>query len=296
MITKPFAPLLAKPVEWQHLDYSNTWVSKKLDGIRAIIIGGVVVSRKLLPIPNMYVQEAFGNRPELEGYDGELICGPANADNVYSRTYSAVMAVHGVSDVIFHAFDHITHPTEEYHLRQNRLAEHRWVVKVPQHPVLNEQGVLNIEQMYLDQGFEGVMLRAFHGPNSFYKYGRSTAKAGTLLKLKRFTDAEATIIGFEEQMFNGNITSRDALGHTKRSSHAENKVGKDTLGALVCRDIESGAIFNIGTGFDDETKQHIWDERETLLDDIVKYKSFRIGVKDAPRFPVYLGMRSPLDM
>lgn len=295
-MTKPFAPLLAKPVEFKHLDYTNLWVSPKLDGIRCIIRGGVALSRKLLPIPNKHVQQILGNRPDLEGYDGELICGPANADNVYTRTYSATMAIDGVSDVLFHAFDHITNPTEEYWARHARLSEHRWVVKVPQHPADSEDAVLAIEKMYLEDGYEGCMLRTFRGPNSFYKYGRSTPKECTLLKLKRFTDAEAEIIGFEEQMHNGNEKVTDALGHSKRSSHAENKTGKGTLGALVCKDIESGVQFNIGTGFDDETKQDIWNRRSEVLGHITKYKSFKIGVKDAPRFPVYLGLRSPIDM
>lgn len=297
-MNKPFAPLLAKAVEWKHLDYSNTWVSKKLDGIRAIVINGVAVSRKLLPIPNKHVQAIFGNRPELEGFDGELIVGPANASDVYSKTYSGVMSVDGVPEVTFHAFDHIGNPCDEYFVRIKKLQErsHRWVEVVSQHGVRCELDVLGIERMYLDHGYEGVMLRAFTGPSSFYKYGRSTSKECTLLKLKRFVDNEAVIIGFEEQMHNGNEATRDELGRTKRSSHTENKTGKGTLGALICKDVESGVQFNIGTGFDNAVKQDIWDRRDKLNGHLVKYKSFKIGVKDAPRFPVYLGMRSSIDM
>jgi DNA ligase-1 len=295
-MTKPFAPLLAKPVEFKYLDYTNLWVSPKLDGVRAVIRDGIVLSRKLLPIPNKHVQSILGNRPELEGYDGELICGPANADNVYTKTFSATMAVEGVNDVIFHAFDHITNPTDEYWARHARLKEQRWVVKVPQHPADSEDAVLAIERMYLEEGLEGVMLRTFSGPRSFYKFGRSTSKECTLLKLKRFESSEAVLIGSQEQMHNGNEATKDELGRTKRSSHAENKTGKGTLGALICRDIESGVEFNIGTGFDDATKQDIWNRRGSLEGSIVKYKSFKIGVKDAPRFPVFLGFRSAIDM
>jgi DNA ligase-1 len=256
-----------------------------------------VLSRKLLPIPNAFVQYTFGISA-LEGFDGELIVGEPNATDVYSKTYSGVMKATGEPDVTFHVFDHVTNPTEEYCRRYNRLSEKsfRWVEVVPQHGVMGEQGVLDIEDMYLKQGYEGVMLRAHSGPRSFYKYGRSTAKETTLLKLKRFTDSEAVIVGFQEQMFNGNEAVKDELGRTKRSSHAENKTGKGTLGALICADLETGVTFNIGTGFDDATKQSIWDRRDSLNGHFVKYKSFKIGVKDAPRFPVFLGFRSPLDM
>lgn len=153
-MSKPFAPLLASPVDFKHLDYENLWVSKKLDGIRAIVRDRVVLSRKLLPIPNAHVQYTFGI-PALEGFDGELIVGPANAADVYSKTYSGVMKAKGEPDVTFHAFDHIENPTEEYCRRLVRLSEKsfRWVEVVPQHGVMCEQDVLDIETMYLDQGY-----------------------------------------------------------------------------------------------------------------------------------------------
>jgi DNA ligase-1 len=34
----------------------------------------------------------------------------------------------------------------------------------------------------------------------------------------------------------------------------------------------------------------------TLAGKIAKYKHFEVGVKEAPRFPVFLGFRNPLDM
>lgn len=294
-----FKPLLAAPVDFAHVDYDNTWISPKLDGIRAIIKDGVVLSRTLKPIPNKHVQTIFGNRRELEHFDGELICGSPTAKDVYTKTYSGVMKVTGVPDVKLHAFDHIEHPATEYQRRYNRLSMNPGllnVVIVRQHGVLDHQGVLDLEQMYLNMGYEGIMLRAFMGPSSFYKYGRSTAIGGNLLKLKRFTDAECVIVDFQEQMHNGNEAVRDELGRTKRSTHAENKTGKETLGALVVEDTITGIRFNIGTGFDDATKQHIWDNRIDLKGQFVKYKSFSIGVVEAPRFPVFLGFRSPLDM
>jgi len=57
------------------------------------------------------------------------------------------------------------------------------------------------EAACLRDGFEGVMLRS---PSGRYKFGRSTLKENLLLKLKRFEDAEAQIIGFEELSHNAN--------------------------------------------------------------------------------------------
>jgi len=98
-------------------------------------------------------------------------------------------------------------------------------------------------------------------------------------------------------MYNDNEATKDAFGHTTRSSHKENKRPANTLGALVVRDIKTKIEFEIGTGFNDEQRQEIWDERDKYMDKIVKYKHFNIsGVKEKPRFPSYIGIRDKDDL
>lgn len=287
-----FKPLLAKEVDWDLLTYDHLWLSPKLDGIRAIVRDGVVMSRNLKPIPNAHVQKMFGH---LEHYDGELIVGDPTSKTVYHDTYSGVMSSDGEPNVRFFAFDHIEEPDADYETRYEKLVESDVVVVLCQHMVCNRDEIHALEERYLEEGYEGVMLRKARGPNSKYKFGRATARSCTLLKCKRFTDSEAMIIGFEELMKNGNEATTDALGHTVRSSHQENLIPMGTLGALVCRTPE-GVEFRIGTGFDQKTRQYIWNNKEYLDRQIVRFKSFKIGEKDAPRFPVYLGFRSPIDM
>ena len=53
--------------------------------------------------------------------------------------------------------------------------------------------------------------------------------------------------------------------------------------------------FNIGSGFDDETRKEIWENQGRYINKIVKYKFFPIGVDELPRFPIYLGIRSEID-
>ena len=62
-------PMLAAPSDGNDLKYP-IMVSPKLDGVRAIIIDGVVMSRSLKPIPNKYVQSLFGLE-KFNGFDGE---------------------------------------------------------------------------------------------------------------------------------------------------------------------------------------------------------------------------------
>ena len=60
--------------------------------------------------------------------------------------------------------------------------------------------------------------------------------------------------------------------------------------------MHSGVQFNIGTGFTDTVRDQLWEHKEDLINTTVKYKYFDIGVKEAPRHPVYLGIRIPEDM
>lgn len=109
-MTINFKPQLAKDIDlsimkWRNDDQSTRWVaSPKLDGIRAIVLGGVVMSRNLIPIPNRYVQQRFAG---LEWFDGELIFGDPTSPTVYRDTYSAVMSEEGKPDVRFFVFDHV---------------------------------------------------------------------------------------------------------------------------------------------------------------------------------------------
>jgi DNA ligase-1 len=151
--------------------------------------------------------------------------------------------------------------------------------------------LLEYELKCLEAGYEGVMLRK---PSASYKFGRSTLKEAALMKLKRFADAEAVIWGLDEQCSNQNEATKDALGRTKRSTHQANKVGKRTLGALNVRGVGGeydGVDFNVGSGFDDTTRQMIWDQRDYFLGKTIKFKYFPTGSKEAPRFPVFLSIR-----
>lgn len=298
-MSKPFKPLLAAPVEWDKVDFGNgptrLVASRKLDGIRCIIIDGVAMTRSLKPIPNKFIQARFG-RPEYEHLDGEIIIGATNAPDVYRTTNSGVMSHDGEPDAKFYVFDHVGHPDMPYRGRLNLATEQcsklDHVHVVPQIGVYDKAGVDDLESQFLAEGYEGLMLRTLSCP---YKFGRATAKSNTLLKVKQFLDAEAKIIGYEELMHNDNDAVTNALGYTERSSHKDNMTPGNTLGALICR-TPDGVVFRIGTGFDAATRKDLWEKRGTLLGWMAKYKSFLIGVKEAPRFPVFLGLRSELDL
>lgn len=266
--------------------------SCKLDGIRCLVIDGVAMSRNLKPIKNEWVQECIG-RPEYNGLDGELIVGDIFAKDCYRQTNSGVMKKDGKPDFKFHVFDRFDMPEFHYLTRLGTLPRLPHVTIVEQWEIDTEYELLKFESEMLEKGAEGVMVRSLDGK---YKQGRSTEKEGILGKLKRFADAEYEVIGYVERMENQNEKTTDALGHSKRSSHQENKVGRGDLGALICRTGE-GLEFNCGTGFNDDDRAKLWAIRDTgLIGRFAKIKHFDYGVKDKVRFPVFLGFRDLADM
>lgn len=297
MSEKPFRPMLAATVAEVGALRLPLLASPKLDGIRAIVLGGVVVSRNLKPIPNRHVQALFG-RPEYEGLDGELLVGDPTDPRAFLGTTSAVMSRDGEPDVYLHAFDDVTDPARPFLDRYSSVKRRAGgrVVLVEQAFVHSADHVDAYERQALDRGFEGVMLRDANAP---YKQGRGTLSRQDLLKLKRFEDAEARVEGFEELLHNSNEATTSLLGLTERGHSKDGMVGMDTLGALRVVGVGGrwdGVRFNIGSGFDAATRAAIWADRAGWDGRLVKFKFFPLGSKEAPRFPIFLGERHQDDL
>lgn len=295
-----FKPMLASTVDDTSLLTFPLLASPKLDGIRAVVGDGKLLSRNLKDIPNHYSQMMFGVS-SLNNMDGELVVGSACGEGVFNRTSSGVMSREGVPDVTFYVFDSFTDPRSEFVRRhaslKTRLSKLKFaakVVVVPHVEVNSLEELTTLEAKWLAQGFEGVMLRSRNGE---YKYGRSTPTQGWLMKLKQFADSEAVIVDIEEQMANTNEATKDALGRTERSSKKAGLKGKGTLGSLLVKDMHTGVVFNIGTGMSDELRASLWDVGLlSLRTRVVKYSYFPSGSKEKPRFPVFIGFRDPIDL
>jgi len=297
-------PMLAGKCEnIQTLNYP-VMASAKLDGIRALVIDGVVLSRALKPIPNAWVQKQFGCLPH--GTDGELIYGDPTHKDAYRNTVSAVMREDGMpTEVCFHIFDNYRF-AGKFAARFKKVDENcndyiRGALVVPHSIIMNAEELEIVEASVLEAGYEGLMIRSLNGP---YKQGRSTEKEGYLLKVKRFEDAEAVILDSFELEHNTNTATKNALGHTERSSHKDGMVGMGVLGGFDVRGI-SGTYkdveFSVGSGFDgaddpNGERGKLWKMRAALVGRIIKYKYFPTGSKDKPRFPTWRGFRDPIDL
>jgi DNA ligase-1 len=283
-------PLLAETIEDIESLKFPLLASPKLDGIRAMVVDGKLLSRKFKPIPNTVLREKLESILP-NGIDGEIMVDGAT----FNEIQSAVMTIKNedIAGIKFHAFDYvISDPTKPYVDRLKDLEawyaeQNTDMVQIVRHRlVLNVQQLLDFETECIAQNYEGVMVRSLEGR---YKFGRSTLKEGILLKLKKFQDAEAKVIGFVEKMTNTNEKKKDELGYSKRSSAKAGKVPSNTLGALVVS--FEGATFEIGSGFDDELRKEIWTNQEKYVNQQVTFKYQPSGMKDLPRFPVFLGFR-----
>lgn len=287
-------PMLASKLDDPAKLKFPVYVSPKLDGVRCIIHEERPYSRNLKLIPNNVVQDILSGLPPM---DGELICGPPTAPDVFQRTSSGVMSKEGIPHFKFYVFDCITRAPMPFKERLELAGSYtrsspKLVMMVPHKLVHKAEALLDYEAEQLLAGYEGIMIR---DPAGLYKQGRSTVREGGLLKLKRFEDSEAKVLGFVEKEHNQNEQTRDELGRAKRSSHKAGKVGADTLGALVVQDVVSGQRFNIGTGFSESERADIWGKQGSFLGRLVKYRYQSTGVKDAPRFPTFAGWRDPAD-
>jgi len=285
-----FKPMLAhsKSPDPESLAYP-VLVQPKLDGIRAVVRGGRLLSRTLKSIPNASIRAVLEDAA-YEGLDGELIVGDPTADDCYRRTCSFVMAEDKTDEPwTFYVFDkHNSAAAVEDRIAS--LVAFGRVVPVTTMSAGGADELAELEAQYLAAGFEGGIIRTL---GSAYKFGRS-GKKGPLLKLKRYIDYEAEVVGVVEELHNGNEARTNELGRTERSSHAENKTGKGTLGALIVRALNGpheGVEFKVGTGFTASQREELWDDHATLIGYVVKIKSFPVGTKDRPRHPVWLGWR-----
>lgn len=322
-----FKPMLAPPdlPDFSKLKYPVIG-SPKLDGIRCVLPQGKALSRNLKPIPNPDLRALLEMARRCDGLDGELML----PGGTFQETTSAVMGrsvdIDTTRRITFNVFDHV-HDDAKFQIRYARAAAQVAMVKagwpninlVPHTLIRDENELVLYEHEMLAAGHEGIMLRDPNGP---YKFGRGTLREGWLLKVKRFEDAEATVVGFEQMMVNENEAQTNELGRTKRSSAKAGLVPFPALGAFVLQNVgetrkctkcdgnfEGGNVhdcdeclatglltFRCGSGLNDAQKAEFWVRRSKLEGALVKYKHQPHGAKDAPRSPVFLGIRDRRDM
>lgn len=240
------------------VDVAAYWVSEKLDGVYARWDGDVFVSRT----GNRFNAPAwfFAGFPALP-LDGELWMGRGTFDKLSGVVRRRTPDHAAWREVRFMVFDLPSHAAD-FNGRLQRLKEifatldSPYIGLVEQRRVESHDALMALLDEVVARGGEGLMLRR---AGSIHRPGRSA----DLLKLKRFDDAEATVVG-----------------------HLPGK-GKyaGMLGALLL-EMPDGRRFRVGTGFTDEQRRH-----PPPLGATVTYKHYGHTSTGVPRFASFLRVR-----
>jgi DNA ligase-1 len=303
MTTDSIRPLLAAKFDnieegLKSLDYP-LFCSPKIDGYRILTHPWLgPVTRKMLQLPNKHIFRLM-KAADIPFLDGELTVGPAHTTgdgtDVFNRT-TCVMAREGVPDFQYHVFDDWENPQIPYVERLVKIvlalrgrSDIPWLKVHKFDKAATSEDVLRLEGEYLEQGYEGIMLRHALG---LYKFGRSTLKQQHLIKIKRVEDDDGEIVDILPRRKNLNELTRDEQGYAKRSSHKDNKVELPMVGRFIIKSPTFKETFGVGSGFDHCRAAEWWDKKQDLIGKTITYKYQKCGTIDRPRHPIFLRFRS----
>ncbi len=267
------------------------YASFKLDGIRCVTPDDKVLSRKLKPIPNKFIQKKLQGMPV--GFDGELMI-----NGNFNEVDSAVMSFEGEPDFKYFVFDlcedkykHMPFSTRYSRLKEYVYELGKWlphVELVEQKLCTNAKEVQTYYDLAIAAGWEGLILRYPNGP---YKEGRSTLNQEWMLKVKPVNDTEATVYGKTELLHNENMPEINNIGGTERNKQQAGMVGGETLGALLGLDKNNRPV-KVGSGFTTAQRQEIWDNFDKYKGKQFTFKYQDLTPDGAYRFPVFKGWRN----
>lgn len=239
------------------IDPTGWWISEKYDGLRGYWDGQKLWSRNgnAIQAPDSFLAEL----PKGVALDGELWMGRGQFEETISTVRSQTPDDRW-KRVRFMVFDAPqakgTFEQRVEFLKATLPAGNQFAKPVPQYRCEGKTHLLAERDRVVAEGGEGLMLRK---PESEYDAGRSP----TLLKVKPFDDAEATVI-----------------------AHVSGKgkfAGK--LGSLRVR-TPDGREFSIGTGLTNAQR-----ELPPPVGAVVTYRYQGQTAKGLPRFPSFLRVR-----
>jgi DNA ligase-1 len=241
-----------------NIDVTQYWKSEKLDGIRAFWDGKTLLTRKgnKITAPRWFIDK-LPNIP----LEGELWAGRGNFHLVQQTVLDTSPNDESWRAIKLMLFD-MPQAEGTYQQRYASIKElvnelcHSHIDYVEHQPIENELELLKELDAIDGASGEGLMLRKF---TSSYHAGRSDG----LVKLKKYQDAEARVIGYK-------------LGNGKY---------KGKMGSLLVQ-LESGKQFFIGSGFSDGQR-----DDPPHIGSIITFRYNGYTHKGVPKFARYLRER-----
>ena len=271
-------PMLAQKVNTKPIDWTNkVFVQPKLDGVRCIFTKDGAYSRNNKQFKNVNhlqedLQSFFEKFPNII-LDGELY--NHSLKNNFEKIISLVRKQKPTDEdrseasnlVQFHVYDVITEPNFTYAFRYDMLALQLPIAKsitlIKNTVVESLDEAKLLHNVHLAQGYEGSMLRL----DAFYEQKRSY----NLQKFKDFSDAEATIVGYE-------------AGKGK----FEGLIGK----FLMQDDDENNFGCPIGKGYNFKDRKYILDNIHDYMGQRATFTYFQRTNAGSYRHPLFKTLRN----
>ncbi|KAF8545455.1 hypothetical protein BDD12DRAFT_800512 [Trichophaea hybrida] len=267
-----FNPLLAHKWDFETgRNPTDWWISEKLDGVRAIWHGnkGMFLSREGNPF---YAPDWFTKRLPRGNImlDGELFTKRGGFQNCVSIVRTQNRPDRWKFSVTYQVFDVPSMADAPFEDRLEWLTTKfsgkgaiRWVSVVEHEVCASRKHLFERLDEVCDAGGEGLMLRE---PGSHYVQGR----ARSLLKVKRFFDADAIV-----------------RGHERGSGKNSNCTGALCVEMLDNLGNPTRKMFKIGTGLTDKERV-----KPPKIGSVVIYRYQELSNSGTPRFPSYVGERA----
>jgi len=258
-LTNDVAPQIQLATKYRNnIEIKDYFISEKLDGVRAYWDGQRLISRQgnVFVAPNWFIHN-FPNQP----LDGELWIARRQFETVSGIVRQRRPNNPNWRQVKFMVFD-LPQSSAIFSKRLNTInqlikqADSSYLMMIKQIRLSNESQLLQQLDQVIAQGGEGLML---HRTTALYKAKRSN----DLMKLKRFDDAEATV-----------------LAHVAGKGKYRNM-----LGSLLVKN-EQGITFKLGSGFSDHQRSD-----PPKIGSIITYKYYGKTKNNVPRFASFMRIR-----
>lgn len=194
---KSYTPMKAHSYkdQWKKIVYP-CFVQPKLDGLRAARDNWFYsYYRKPFPLIKHIEEDLKANGLDKVPFDGEFYSHEFkdNFEKIVSMVKRGKTEHPDILKLQYHVFD--IRKRGPYGLRWSQLKKYQdteFVKFVPSYIVYSHDEMLATYEEFLNQGYEGLMLRNYHGP-----YEEDT-RSYHLQKHKAFVESEFPIIGIEE--------------------------------------------------------------------------------------------------
>lgn len=336
-MSKQFKPMktVNEAMSFEDVTYPKL-ISVKFDGVYALNLASKLLGRSLKAMKNVWVTDLL-SKDKFTGICGEIMNTSLDPDapeelkinrqDLCRNTTSFTGAIKKEDwDFVIAVFDFVGDGSEEYCKKpyNQRMADLgqlfldmdncQFITKhefagivyqefmadgiqfiVPEPKIVED--AIDAEYIYnlaIDEGHEGIILREIEG---IYKFGRATKKSQEMIRFKPSDDSEIIITHLEPMFENNNEAKINELGHTERSSHKENKVQLEMVGALVGYDINTGEEVRIGAGkLTHAERSEVWLGRGEYIGRLAKYRFMATGIKTKPRHPRFISWRNVEDL